>query len=120
MKKSDVAKRLGRRVNSFRVARGYTQEQLGERCGFTSKFVSEIERGRVNVPLLTLTKIAGSLGTTLSELTFGVDTAAATSARESPGLYSTRSRAEQAAVNKLMGAIEDLLREAKLGGDPDR
>lgn len=116
MKPSDVPKRLGRRISTYRSARGYTQEQLAEKCGFTSKFISEVERGRVNVPIVTLARIGMALGATLSELTLGVDGAHANVARDGSAIYAGRSRHEQAAISKLLGALDDVIREAKGGG----
>ena len=68
MKQADVLKRLGRRVNAFRTSRLLTQEQLAERCDFTSKFISEIERGLVNVPVATLARVGAALGVTVATL----------------------------------------------------
>ena len=113
MKQPDVPKRLGRRVSSFRTTRGYTQEQLAERCGFTSKFISEVERGLVNVPIVTLAKIGNALGVSLSELTLGVDGGMPNVAREGGAIYAGRSRAEQTAIAKLLEAINELVQESK-------
>jgi transcriptional regulator with XRE-family HTH domain len=115
MKESDVPKRLGRRVSAFRRMRGYTQEQLAERCGFTSKFISEIERGLVNVPVVTLAKVGSALGVTISELTLGIDGGMPHVAREGGAIYAGRTRGEQAAIARLLDAVDELVREAKTG-----
>jgi transcriptional regulator with XRE-family HTH domain len=113
MKQPEVSKRLGRRVNAYRRARGYTQEQLAERCGFTSKFISEVERGVVNVPIGTLARIGGALATTISELTLGIDGMTPHVTRDGEAIYAGRSRGEQAAIAKILGGVEELVREAK-------
>lgn len=65
---------LGRRLKDLRIQRRLTQQQLGERCRLTGKYVSEVERGLRNVSFGTLHRIAHSgLGTTLSMLMFRVD-----------------------------------------------
>jgi transcriptional regulator with XRE-family HTH domain len=116
MKKSDVPKRLGLRVSSFRLARGYTQEQLAVRCGVTSKFVSEIERGLVNVPIVTLANIGTALGVTISELTLGVDGGMPNVTREGGAIYAGRSHGEQVMIAKLLVVIDELVKTAKIGG----
>ncbi len=41
----------------MREQRRLTQEQLGERAGYTSKYISEVERGLRDLPLSTLERI---------------------------------------------------------------
>ena len=113
MKQSELTRRVGRRVSAFRAARGYTQEQLAERCGFTSKFISEVERGLVNVPIVTLARFGNALGVTLSELTLGVDGAMPNVARDGGAIYAGRSRGEQAVIAKLLATIDELVRTAR-------
>lgn len=113
MKQSEVLERLGRRVSTFRGLRGYTQEQLAERCGYSSKFISEVERGITNVPVMTLAKIGQALGATISELSLGVDGGMPNVAREGGAIYAGRSRSEQAMIAKLLAVIDELVREAK-------
>ena len=56
-KSSDLLARLGANLRSLREERGLTQEQVAERAGYTSKYVSEIERGHRDPPLTTLARI---------------------------------------------------------------
>jgi transcriptional regulator with XRE-family HTH domain len=111
--KFDVQSRLGERARYFRRRRAITQEQLAERCGFTAKYISHVERGVVNVPLMTLAAIAKALEVTMSELTVGIDGALPHVARESAEIYAGRPRAEQAAIGRLLVAIDDLIKETK-------
>src|SRR5687768_389875 len=99
---ADVQRKLGQRVGTLRKVRELTQEQLAERCGFTSKSISEIERGRVNVPLGTLATIARNLGVTLSEITLGVDGSVPREVRSLEQLLAGRSRKEHAAIAKVL------------------
>ena len=108
MKNPDVLRRLGRRIKSIRTARGYTQEQLAKQCRYTSKFISEIERGLVNVPTLTLAKIGARLDVTLSELMLGVD-GMPNVAGDGSAIYAGRSRDEQAALKRVFTAISELI-----------
>jgi len=111
--KSDVQTRLGRRVSSLRDARGYTQEQLAERCGFTVKFISTIERGLVNVPLVTLAAIARGLGVSISELTLAIDGTLPRELQKLEQLLAGRGRKEQVAIGRVLSAMNELLAEAK-------
>ncbi|MCC6747068.1 MAG: helix-turn-helix transcriptional regulator [Deltaproteobacteria bacterium] len=69
-----MLRRLGLRLKGLRKERGFTQQELGERCRLTSKYISEVERGVRNPSLLTLRRIAHlGLKTSLAVLFFGID-----------------------------------------------
>jgi transcriptional regulator with XRE-family HTH domain len=59
---------IGKRIQSLREKRGLTQEQLEEKSGINTKYVSAIERGQKNVTIKTLEKIAKGLDIELYEL----------------------------------------------------
>lgn len=63
---------LGARLRALREARGWTLAELAERAGFGAAYLSEIERGRKNVPVLSLSVIASALGLPLDETLRGV------------------------------------------------
>lgn len=107
--KLDVQRRLGRRVSDLRRRCGYTQEQLAEECGFTVKFISSIERGKVNVPLRTMAAIAEALNASISELALGVDVAVPREVRTVEQLLAGRPRVEQAKISRVLAAIGELL-----------
>jgi transcriptional regulator with XRE-family HTH domain len=107
--KLDVQRRLGRRVSDLRRRCGYTQERLAERCGFTVKFISSIERGKVNVPLRTMAAIAEALNASLSELALGVDVAVPREVRTLEQLLAGRPRIEQIAISRVLTAMSALL-----------
>ena len=64
----DLRKDVGERIRSLRKAGGITQEELGEKAGLNYKFIGELERGRVNVSLDSLQKIAEALGVKIGDL----------------------------------------------------
>jgi transcriptional regulator with XRE-family HTH domain len=64
----DLRARLGERVRLLRQARGWTQEDLGERAALSYKFVGQIERGRGNPSIETLQRLSGALGVDVTEL----------------------------------------------------
>jgi transcriptional regulator with XRE-family HTH domain len=59
---AETRKKLGARIRELRLSAGITQEQLGEKASLNYKFIGELERGRVNVSLDSLVKIASALG----------------------------------------------------------
>jgi transcriptional regulator with XRE-family HTH domain len=59
---------LGKRIRTLRKRRGLTQEGLAEKIGTSSKYIGEIERGRVNFSVDIAEKIAGGLDVGLPEL----------------------------------------------------
>ena len=59
---------FGKRVQSLRERKGLTQEQLEEKSGVNTKYISAIERGKKNVTIKTLEKIAKGLDLELYEL----------------------------------------------------
>lgn len=61
-----MAARLGdivaHNIRSARAARGWSQEELADRCGLHRTYVGVIERGERNITLATLERIAIALG----------------------------------------------------------
>jgi transcriptional regulator with XRE-family HTH domain len=52
---------LGDAIRDQRVRVGMTQERLADRAGFTTSYVSHIERGERNLSVRTLRSIANGL-----------------------------------------------------------
>ena len=59
---------LARRLRVLRFIRGWSQETLAEVSGLHRTYVSAIERGRCNLSLGSMTKLADALGVTVVEL----------------------------------------------------
>ena len=63
-----VEQQLGRRIAELRKAKGYTQQTLAEKSGYSVEFVSLVERG-INAPSVAgCSLVAKALGVSLSEL----------------------------------------------------
>lgn len=69
---TDLRGQLGARLRQLRLARRFTQEQLAERAGLSYKFIGEVERGRGNPTLTTLSALSDALGVGLIDL-LGLD-----------------------------------------------
>lgn len=65
---SDVERRLGRQVASYRKAAGLTQEALAERVKVAPETISRLERGTTVPSLKTLERIAEAMGADLKDL----------------------------------------------------
>ncbi len=62
MDKHSFQTELGRQVRQYRKAQELSQEQLAEMADLHPTFISNIERGKVNVSAFCLYKIADALG----------------------------------------------------------
>jgi transcriptional regulator with XRE-family HTH domain len=60
--------RFGECVRDKREARGWTQEELGARCGLDRSYIGGIERGERNISLTNLLKVARGLGVSPADL----------------------------------------------------
>lgn len=68
MREEEFLKKLGANVRKVRAAKGYSQDRLYLEAGFSRGTVSKIENGLVNPQILTLAKIAKTIGVPLKKL----------------------------------------------------
>ena len=68
-----LQQRFGERVRKLRIAKGYSQEAFALQCELDRTYVSGIERGVRNPTLQVLLILARGLGTTISNMTRGVE-----------------------------------------------
>lgn len=68
MSDSQVLLRIGRAIRQVRRNLNYTQEKLADISGIDRSFLGKIERGDVNVSVLTLCEIAKGLNISFSRL----------------------------------------------------
>ncbi|APT73599.1 cupin [Thermosipho melanesiensis] len=57
--------KLGSKIRTLRVARGYTQEELADRCDLSRSFISQLENDQVSPSIDTLERILRVLGSDL-------------------------------------------------------
>lgn len=60
--------KFGKNVKRIRTEKGISQGDIVRTLGFSRSFVSNIENGKTNPTLATMTKIAGALGVSVDEL----------------------------------------------------
>jgi transcriptional regulator with XRE-family HTH domain len=59
---------FGDAIRALRDERGLTQESLADRCGLTTNYVGDAERGERNVSIRALWQLADGLGIPASEI----------------------------------------------------
>lgn len=59
---------IGSKIKSLRKTQSLTLAELSGRAGVSASFLSQIENGKQTPTVVTLKKIAGALGTSLTEL----------------------------------------------------
>ena len=70
---TDICVRVGRRIRLLRSQRGLTQTVLADRAEITREHLSELENGRKEVGLRTLSRIADALEVGLHDFFVEID-----------------------------------------------
>ena len=64
----DEAKKLGQNLKKIRLDKGITQTSIAKALGADRSFVSNIENGKTNPTLSTISSLAKALGVSTNEL----------------------------------------------------
>ena len=59
---------VGQEIRKLRTSKGYSQEKFATICGLDRTYVAAVERGKRNISIENLYKIANALEITMSEL----------------------------------------------------
>lgn len=65
---NDEAQKLGDNLKKIRTKKGITQIEISKKLGVNRSFVSNLENGKTNPTLATITKLAQVLGVSTNEL----------------------------------------------------
>ena len=65
---SDVLVQFGKRLRTTRQRKGISQERLAEVAGLHRTYVSSVERGKRNISLMNIERLATALGVAMSDL----------------------------------------------------
>ena len=65
---SEEAFDVGERLRAIRTLRRMTLRTVADRAGLSESFLSQVERGRANASVASLTRIAGALGVSVADL----------------------------------------------------
>ena len=63
----DIKQRVGQQIKQARKAKGLTQKRLGEKLGVADSTVTLYEKGKQNLTIETLQKVADALGVTVGD-----------------------------------------------------
>jgi transcriptional regulator with XRE-family HTH domain len=66
--RQSVLESVGANIRRVRDRRGVTQQSLAELADLDQRFVQRVERGRTNMSVLVLVKLASALGVTPATL----------------------------------------------------
>lgn len=67
-KANDPRLAFGRAVRRLRTARGMSQEKLAEAAGIHRTYIGDVERGRRNISIVNMARLAEGLAVPLSRL----------------------------------------------------
>ena len=62
-----IKEKVGKRIKELREKNNMTQERFAENCGLDKTYITSLERGKRNISLVNLEKIANTFNITLSE-----------------------------------------------------
>jgi transcriptional regulator with XRE-family HTH domain len=65
---NDEAKKLGKNLKKIRTQKSITQSEIAKRLNVDRSFVSNLENGKTNPTLSTITKLAQVLKVSVNEL----------------------------------------------------
>ena len=65
--------KYGHIIRQQRLARNLSQQNLADLCSLHRTYISDVERGKRNISLSNMQKIAAALGLALSELFFEME-----------------------------------------------
>ena len=98
---NDLLVLLGKRVQELRAAKKWSQEEFAHVSGLHRTYIGQIERGEKNISFENLSKVAGVLGVTLSELLSGLENGRALGEALKRPPLSGAERAAESAVRTL-------------------
>lgn len=59
---------IGKQIQTLRRRRGISQEELADMCGLHRSHLGQVERGELNVTLVTVQRIGKGLGVSLNQI----------------------------------------------------
>lgn len=64
--KATITKEIGKRIKTLRAMRGFTQQELGKKCGISFQQVQKYEKGHNSIYVHRLADIATVLGVSIN------------------------------------------------------
>ncbi|PYP92745.1 MAG: XRE family transcriptional regulator [Candidatus Angelobacter sp. Gp1-AA117] len=63
-----INKQVGKQIHVLRQRQGISQEELADICGLHRSHLGQIERGELNVTVVTVQRIGRGLGVSLNQI----------------------------------------------------
>lgn len=63
-----MGRSIGEKIKTFRKKKGLSQEDLGFKSSLHRTYISEVERGRRNISIVNIAKVAKALNLRIKEL----------------------------------------------------
>ena len=64
----DILLRIGKTIRKLRNLKDWSQDKLAEKSTLDKSFIGRVERGEMNISILSLGQVAATLGVTIREL----------------------------------------------------
>ena len=64
----EICVRFGEKLRNTRLELGYSQEELSFKAGLHRTYISSVERGKRNISLTNIKKLADALGLKMKDL----------------------------------------------------
>jgi transcriptional regulator with XRE-family HTH domain len=93
---NDLLVLLGKRIHELRAAKNWSQEEFAHVSGLHRTYIGQIERGEKNISFDNLSKVAGVLGATLSDLLSGLENGGPLTAVSKPESHRRKGAAPDA------------------------
>ena len=68
MRDEDILLRIGKTIRKLRNLKDWSQDKLAEKSTLDKSFIGRVERGEMNISILSLGQVAATLGVTIREL----------------------------------------------------
>jgi transcriptional regulator with XRE-family HTH domain len=65
---SDLLKKIGSNIRTYREAKSITQEELSQICKLHRNYIGSVEKGERNISIESLEKISNGLNTSIVKL----------------------------------------------------
>jgi transcriptional regulator with XRE-family HTH domain len=97
---------VGRRISALRKSAGLTQREVAERSSIDMKYFGAIEKGRKNVTIATLERIARVLAVDPFELLIPMGRAAREKPKETDRLHVLFERLDESGRDTILRVVE--------------
>lgn len=103
---SKIATTVGKRIRSYRLQLGFSQEKVAELSGCHPTYIGQVERGEKNATLESIEKIAAAIGVPLSALFDKMERTDEDVPAKCYELLLSKSKAEQEQIYRILLEVD--------------